>query len=115
MCEPSAETLRREMREELRCDVEVVRLLWVVENFFRYDGQECHELGLYYLMEFPEGSPIDMMGESFTGEEPGMKLIFTWHDLATINHRRLYPSFLADRLADLPATVEHIVHVDGAS
>ncbi len=37
--ESAAAALRREMREELGAEVTVVRLLWVVENFFRERGE----------------------------------------------------------------------------
>ena len=30
--------VRREMQEELSIEVDVLRLLWLVENFFDYDG-----------------------------------------------------------------------------
>jgi 8-oxo-dGTP pyrophosphatase MutT (NUDIX family) len=48
--ETSPETLKREMMEELGVEVTVERLLWSVENFFRYEDQDVHEFGLYYLM-----------------------------------------------------------------
>lgn len=35
--EAAEQTLLREMREELDVEVEIVRLLWLVENFFVYD------------------------------------------------------------------------------
>ena len=34
MMEPMADALRREVHEEIGADVEVVRLLWILENFF---------------------------------------------------------------------------------
>ncbi len=37
--ERSEETLAREMVEELGAEVSVGRLLWVVENFFHYEGK----------------------------------------------------------------------------
>src|SRR5690606_33744841 len=57
--EDSAQTLRREMMEELGVEVTVGRLLWVVENFFSYEGSDWHELGFYYLMELPGQFPFD--------------------------------------------------------
>ncbi len=51
--ETSAETLQREMVEELGVAVEVGRLLWVVENFFDFEKRHWHELGFYYLMTVP--------------------------------------------------------------
>jgi len=54
--ETAENTIRREMREELSIDVEVLRLLWFVENFFDYDGLSYHEVGLYFLIRFPPGA-----------------------------------------------------------
>ncbi len=34
MLETAEQTLKREMREELNADVQVGKLLWVIENFF---------------------------------------------------------------------------------
>lgn len=115
MREPSGDALRREMREELGVDVTVDRLLWVVENFFHYAERQCHELGLYYLMSFPAAAGLHERGETFIGQEGEMELIFRWHDLATINDLRIYPSFLCDRLMAIPASVEHITHFDEGS
>ena len=36
--ETTAQTLQREMREKLAADIEIIRLLWVVENFFDLAG-----------------------------------------------------------------------------
>ncbi len=47
LLEPSQDALIREMREELEVDVRVERLVWVVENFFEYEGKFCHELALF--------------------------------------------------------------------
>src|SRR5215471_3192799 len=52
--ETADQTLRREMREELGLEVEVVRLLWFVENFFTYAGKRNHEISMYFLMRLPE-------------------------------------------------------------
>jgi ADP-ribose pyrophosphatase YjhB (NUDIX family) len=46
--ETAEQTIRREMLEELATDVHVVRLLWLVENFFDYEGLSYHELALYF-------------------------------------------------------------------
>src|SRR5262245_16615293 len=54
--ETAEQTLKREMREEIGAEVEVVRLLWFVENFFTYQDKRYHEIGLYFLMRFPTGS-----------------------------------------------------------
>jgi 8-oxo-dGTP pyrophosphatase MutT (NUDIX family) len=115
MMEPSPETLRREMREELSADVAVDRLLWVVENFFDYTGKTCHELGLYFLMTFPLDSPVWARGEAFEGQElfpdgRRLTLYFQWFPLASLEALTVVPSFLPAGLRQLPLTPQHIIH-----
>lgn len=56
--ESSAETLKREMIEELGCEAEISMLLWTIENFFRFEGRKWHEFGFYYLMHLPPSFPL---------------------------------------------------------
>jgi ADP-ribose pyrophosphatase YjhB (NUDIX family) len=114
--EPATETLKREMREELDADVQVERLLWVVENFFNYLGMDWHELAFYFLMSFPSGSEVYERTEPFHGFEEtapeGMLLIFKWHSLDRLDEITLLPSFLKEGLRALPDGTEHVVHKD---
>ena len=110
--EPGAVALAREMDEELGERVRVERLVWVVENFFRYQGRLHHELGFYFLMTLPPESRLLAAPGPFDGQEPGVRLIFAWYPLADLPTLRLYPSFLRTGLAALPATTTHIVHID---
>ena len=56
--EDAEKALAREMQEELGVDVCVDRLLWVVENFFNYQDNPYHELGLYFLMSIPKDAGL---------------------------------------------------------
>jgi len=112
LMEPAADALKREMQEELDVEVNIERLLWVVENFFPYQGKDWHEITFYFLASFPPGSPLYDHRDTFTGDEDGIKLIFQWHDLETIGEENLLPSFLRTALSNLPALVEHVVHWD---
>lgn len=118
LLEPSAETLRREMCEELDAQVAVERLLWIVENFFEYRGERFHELALYFLMTLPEDWPR-LQQESFFGDEifhsdgeGDLRLIYRWFPLASLDTTRLYPTFLRQGLQALPATPLHVMHHD---
>jgi len=112
--ETAEHTIRREMREELSTEVEVLRLLWFSENFFKYGGRSCHEVGLYFLIRFPPGSKFLSQSE-FEAIDDGTPLLFRWFPLEneTLNNLPLLPSFLASGLSDLPASVTHIVHFGG--
>ena len=109
--ETAHDTLRREMREELGQEVDVERLLWVAETFFGHAGRRCHELGLYFLITFRDPA-IYRHDAPFCGDEGGLRLIFTWQPLAQLDATRLYPTFLRERLRDLPLATDHIVHHD---
>jgi ADP-ribose pyrophosphatase YjhB (NUDIX family) len=111
--EPAVDGLIREMKEELGEAVRVDRLLWVVDNFFRFGQADWHEIGLYWLATLPAGSPLLKL-ESFAGEErPGVKFTCRWHDIDCLSGVRLLPSFLAGGLAALPASPQYLVHRDG--
>lgn len=114
--EASAATLAREMREELGADVRVERLIWVVENFFRWvDGTEFHELCLYYLITLPRGFHSLGTGASFRGIEDDIHLIFRWYRLGDLEKIRVEPAFLRRRLCAIPEDIEHIVQRDDPS
>src|SRR3990167_8607745 len=54
--ETGAETIRREMQEELVSDVADVRFLSVIENLFTYRGKDGHEIVLVYEGKLTEKS-----------------------------------------------------------
>jgi len=108
------QTLQREMREELDVDVEVVRLLWLVENFFVYDQKNFRQLSPYFLMRPPESSRSLTEAGPYRCVEPGSNLIFQWfpNTAAVLAGLPLLPSFLQTELQVLPETTQHKVHRD---
>ena len=110
--ESAEQTLKREMMEELDVEVEVVRLLWFVENFFTYTDIQYHEIALYFLMRLPRTCKYIVEPGPFEGEEGDMKLTFQWfpHRLEVLSSLPLLPSFLQTGLQALPESVQHVVH-----
>jgi ADP-ribose pyrophosphatase YjhB (NUDIX family) len=115
VAESASDALAREMLEEIDARVEIGRLLWIVENFFEYEGVRAHELGLYFAMTMPQSLRRAATGPEFDGHEPGLRLIFRWQPLALLDEVVIKPSFLQSALAAPPATPAHVVHVDDAS
>lgn len=113
MMEPMEEALRREVFEEIGADVEVVRLLWVMENFF-YKNKDIHELSFYFLMELFPDSPLLRSHGPFYGKEHTYTLTFQWFPLNEhlLRELPLYPSYLAAALVNIPHKPEHIVFHD---
>lgn len=111
--EAAEQTIRREMREELSTDIDVLRLLWFVENFFDYDGLSYHEIALYFLIRFSlDSRPLAQ--SAFQARDGDTRLQFQWFPLQedVLANLPLLPSFLASGLRQLPTTVTHIVHRD---
>lgn len=115
--EPAERTLKREMREEIGIDVEVVRLLWLVENFFEYGQERYHEVALYFLIRFRAAGSHPVRAGSFESPENVTKLTFQWFPCRTevLSGLPLLPSFLQTGLEELPEGVQHVVHHDSTA
>lgn len=107
--ESTREAIAREMREELRVEVEVGRLLWVVEYFFEWQGRTFHEVTFYYQTRFPPAAGINPTTPLFYGDEEGLQLIFRWARLDELEGLRLYPKFLKTDLKAPPETTRHVI------
>lgn len=108
--EAAAETIQREMQEELDTDVQVDRLLWFVENFFEHEGRRYHEIGLFFLMRFPADS-LPLTSVAFDRTDAGTLFRFQWHPVEpdALAQLPLFPAFLPQALTALPPAVVHIV------
>jgi 8-oxo-dGTP pyrophosphatase MutT (NUDIX family) len=110
--ETAVESLRRELAEELGSEFEVGRLLWIIENFFEFDGKSFHEVGLYFAVPCDD-LPADLQDTEFTRvDEAGGTLMFRWVPLDELSNLRYGPSCLGDLLRDVPDHIGHVVHVD---
>lgn len=112
--ETSEETLRREMVEELGVEVQVERLLWMVENFFHYEGRDWHEIGLYYLMQIPDSFPFAPEGIIHRVQDGDNDLEFKWVEATTaaLTALDIPPYFIAGEIEALPAAPRHLVWDD---
>lgn len=113
--ETSEETLRREMMEELEVEARVERLLWIVENFFDYEGKAWHELGLYYLMEIPDRFPFHPTDIVHHIQDGKNALEFKWVPATreALKVLDIPPYFIADEIETLPQSPRHIIWHDG--
>ena len=114
MGETTIAALVREIREELTTEAQVERLLWVVENFFRFDEKNYHEIGAYYLIKLPAPLPGSLDGQTFPGCEQSTQLDFRWVDVDSrqLAELPIRPSFLSASICRLPESPVHVVHYD---
>jgi 8-oxo-dGTP pyrophosphatase MutT (NUDIX family) len=111
MMEPMADALRREVKEEIGADVEIVRLLWVMENFF-HKSKDIHELSFYFLMKIDPDSHLLKSNGPFYGQEHEHRLTFQWFplDQGILTDLPLYPGYLTGALLSIPDSIQHIIY-----
>lgn len=105
--EKAREALARELSEELGIEAEIGRLLWIVENFYLDEGEQYHELGLYFRVQLP--ASVSISNQAFAGIEQQKGLIFQWFALEEIEKLPLNPSVLAAHLRQLPDQIIHLI------
>jgi ADP-ribose pyrophosphatase YjhB (NUDIX family) len=110
MHESSADALVREMREEMGVEVELLRLLWVLERFF-VSSQRHHSIQFYYLMQVPEALSPESAPTFTSPQSNDTPLVFHWYPLAELESLPLplYPAMLCTMRQQLPETVVHLV------
>jgi ADP-ribose pyrophosphatase YjhB (NUDIX family) len=98
MGEQAQLALTREFEEELSLSVECGPLVCVGENFFEYQGEPHHEVGLYFAVALPVGAPVRTKTAVHLGMEGDKRLEFKWFSLASLPHVDLRPRALREGL-----------------
>lgn len=116
--ETSAETLRREIREELHADADIGRLCAVGEVFIDWgrcpDGspRHCHQLALYFMATVNEAQLPG--GDCFLGfDEAGGErydLAYHWIPLGELSRLTVYPPEVAAHLLSGSGDVLHFTY-----
>lgn len=109
--ETAAETLEREIAEELGCTSRISELQYLVENFFDYNDAAYHEIGWYYEAALADAFPFVTDDICHRHKEGAYDLEFRWVrcDAETFGIYPLMPPILAAQLADLTPGFRHIV------
>lgn len=122
--ENSKKALMREMKEEMGVEIMIIRPLYFVENFYKYENRDYHEISIIYLMQFSPDSKKIIERDTFYGNESRLgfeknsvygkelTLIFKWFNLSELEKLELYPTFLRTSLKNIKPFPEHIIHKD---
>ncbi len=105
--ERAEDALLRELREELGIRGKIVRLLWLVQNFYQEDvnHQHYHELGLYVLVDV---SGTGLPEEEFSTREAEQVNTFRWVEFQALEQMYLYPLFIKKEIFRLPESLQLI-------
>lgn len=110
--EDSKTAIIREIKEEIKIDVNILNLVSLAENFFESENnQKFHELSLYYLLE-PKNN-INLVDyktiEHDKDKDKNTILNFKWYDLNNLEYINFKPSFLIEKLAQKNFDFSHII------
>lgn len=91
--ENSNETMKREIKEELGKNIEVLDYLSTIENFFEAEGSKYHEIMFVYKIEFKdeEDKKIEYTMKNIEDED---YLQYEWIDLDKIDEYPLLPNVI---------------------
>ncbi len=98
--ETSAETVRRELLEEIQAEVSDLRYLGTLENIFTFNGENGHEIVFVYDGKFIDKSLYEQ--ERLHGDEFGESFEAIWLNLQLLaGSPPLYPTGLTELLAQI--------------
>lgn len=110
--EATDRTVQREMFEEFGVDVEIGRLIWVIEHFFATDDIRTHQIAFLYEVNLPEDCDLLDLSRDYEGSDEGTPFVARWFPVDSLQETQLMPSFLREALRDIPQSPQHLVHVD---
>lgn len=97
--ENSADTIKREIKEELGKDIEIIGYISTIENFFEMKGKKYHEIMFVYKVEFVDENDkkIEYTLKNIEGKE---YLQYEWIDLDGIESYPLLPNAIKSVLKE---------------
>lgn len=97
--ENSADTIKREIKEELGKDIEITGYISTIENFFEMKGSKYHEIMFVYRVEFVDEKDkiIEDTLENIEGKD---YLKYEWLELDKIEKYPLWPKAIQEVLKE---------------
>ena len=106
--ERAKDVIVRELEEEIGLtDVNVVRPLWFVEYFFKFDNLNQHQYIIGYLLDVDDNNEI-VNKEIIEGIEEGKNIIYKWIDIKDIETEKIKPDYLKEKLLNIKDEFEFI-------
>ncbi|NQG19755.1 NUDIX domain-containing protein [Streptococcus suis] len=103
--ETTEEAVQREMKEEIRIDVEVGPLAFIVENQFTLQEKSYHQIEFLYIVT-PLSNPAPNL------EEGNFVRQCEWVAFADLEKLDLNPAFLKTELANWDGQLKHFMNKD---
>ncbi|NMD37746.1 MAG: NUDIX domain-containing protein [Christensenellaceae bacterium] len=108
--ESSQEALLREVREEIGIELEIDRLAFINESYYRiYENKKmAHEIALYYIMK--DNDTLDDIAMNY--KDGTYNNTLKWFNIKDLNKQYIYPEFLKYELLNLSNGIKHIITIE---
>lgn len=106
--ENSADTIKREIKEEIGKEIEITGYIATIENFFEMKGSKYHEILFVHKVEFvnEEDKKIEYTMKNLEGKD---YLQYEWIELDKINQYPLLPAVMKEILREKEFPVHKII------
>lgn len=108
--ETTEEAIKREIKEEMGQDINIVKSVSFMENLFSLDGEKYHEILVTYELEFIDKTAYKK--EKIEAIEKNEKIEFIWADKNDLNNIIFEPQVLKPLLFNTPKEFKHIINVE---
>lgn len=108
--ESSEKTIKREIKEELGKDIEIIGYVSTIENFFEMDNKEYHEIYFLHRIEFEkeEDKKIEYTLQNIEGKD---YLQYEWLDIDRIEEYNILPECIKQILKEKRLPI-HVINDD---
>lgn len=108
--ESSADTVKREIKEETGKDVQITGYVSTIENFFEFRNKKYHEYLFVHQVEF--ANEVDKkLEETLSNIEGEDELKYEWIDLSKLDEIDIRPAVMRNVLKNRKFPV-HLVNTD---
>ena len=108
--ENSENTIRREIKEELGKEIDIIGYVSTIENFFTFEGSKYHEYMFVYEAEF-KNEKDKLIEDTLCNIEGKDYLKYYWIDLKDIDNVDIKPKAIKDILKEGKYPV-HKINID---
>ena len=108
--EATDNAILREYKEEVGVDLQIDKLLAVIENFFELQGDLWHQYIFFYQLRDDNNALEFFEGERKIADEE--KGVYKWFDLSEINDISIKPDCSKDILQKLEQGIQHYINRD---
>jgi len=108
--ETSEQALVREFKEETGADISCERLIWIEENFWKWNNKNAHGIVFYYLISLKNDS--DIADDYFESQKDNCNIVLEWITFDEMKKLTIYPAFLKEKVENISENIEHFVSIE---